>query len=96
LDVSYGQQVEEEEDIWYQKDKLFKVGTDCESFHLINVTHSKLHIKAQLKTKIPAKHENKQNPFAIPNLHPNPSLTFPLSHFGLEIIASDCIVPLEA
>ena len=25
LDIGYGQQVEEEEDIWYQKDKLFKV-----------------------------------------------------------------------
>jgi hypothetical protein len=26
LDIGYGQQVEEEEDVWYQKDKLFKVG----------------------------------------------------------------------
>lgn len=25
VDMGYGQQVEEEEDIWYQKDKLFKV-----------------------------------------------------------------------
>lgn len=25
MDIGYSQQVEEEEDIWYQKDKLFKV-----------------------------------------------------------------------